>query len=626
MANSTTNIPCVDSCNETSESSNKEYVYVILTAIMAGLSIFGGTCVCIIYIVFKDLRTPGRQLLFFLAFSDAFLAFGNLLGIIWFLYEDSPIIHRSEVYCDFQSAMTIYFSIVSFSWTVIMGTSLFSTVVLNNQSFTSNYMRLFHVIAWIPGGIITLIALSLGVLGTDTSLDQASWCWIDPRVPNALLWQFVTGKFFEIVCYIATVVLYSAIKIFLARQSKKVIGKTKKKSKKDVISEANKKLTFVPLVFIVCRIWGTLRFLIGNFGQDIVNEPYVTWINPLQGIGDSAQGFANFVIYCFSTESIRQRMFPWRRNKVHISETSGYESKTRDSKVTGHSGLPSTLEPPGGTQSAHVDIKTGKNSPPILTTMMAITTNRKTDSANHSTVVNIATPTAIPSKYSVTTKGNKSDEIELTDKTRTNFHPISDNIDNRTYGNIHDNIKCDETTVVQILKPESVENGSNISGSKDGKSDMVASKSDQISFGLLESSSVCIPETNADSSTENIENKKWDTGKDNISSNTGGVYLGTDESGGVYLGTEETGGVYLGTEETGGVYMGPENPTSSRQSDVVVKITPPQQSEEDQEADRAISELKKNKTASNIMNKSRHFSVTVDLHNTDEHGLTGISN
>ena len=57
---------------------------------------------------------------------------------------------------------------------------------------------------------------------------------------------------------------------------------TRKKSRSDVMNAANRKLTFVPLVFIVCRIWGTLRFLIGNFGQSIVNEPYVTWIIPLQ--------------------------------------------------------------------------------------------------------------------------------------------------------------------------------------------------------------------------------------------------------------------------------------------------------------------------------------------------------
>jgi len=57
---------------------------------------------------------------------------------------------------------------------------------------------------------------------------------------------------------------------------------TRKKTRRDVMDEASRKLTFVPLVFIICRIWGTLRFMIGNFGPDIRDEPYVTWINPLQ--------------------------------------------------------------------------------------------------------------------------------------------------------------------------------------------------------------------------------------------------------------------------------------------------------------------------------------------------------
>lgn len=129
-----------------------EYIYVILTAITAGLSIFGGISICILYVAFKDLRSPGRQLLLYLAFSDALLALGNLLGVVWYLYRDSDVIHRSDGYCDFQSAMTIYFSLSSFAWTVTMAVCLFATVVLGKSRFTATYMKLFHVIAWVPAG------------------------------------------------------------------------------------------------------------------------------------------------------------------------------------------------------------------------------------------------------------------------------------------------------------------------------------------------------------------------------------------------------------------------------------------------------------------------------------------
>ena len=58
----------------------------------------------------------------------------------------------------------------------------------------------------------------MNVLGIDPTLNEASWCWIDPRVPNVFAWQMATGKFWEIVAYITTVVLYTSIKCFLVKK------------------------------------------------------------------------------------------------------------------------------------------------------------------------------------------------------------------------------------------------------------------------------------------------------------------------------------------------------------------------------------------------------------------------
>lgn len=129
-----------------------EYIYVTLTAITAGLSIAGGVAICVLYYTFKDLRTPGRKLLLFLAIADGFLAFGNLLGIIWYLYSNTSVINNSAFFCDFQSAMTTFFSMVSFAWTVTMALCQFTTVVLGKPQFTTNYMKIFHVLAWGPPG------------------------------------------------------------------------------------------------------------------------------------------------------------------------------------------------------------------------------------------------------------------------------------------------------------------------------------------------------------------------------------------------------------------------------------------------------------------------------------------
>ena len=67
----------------------------------------------------------------------------------------------------------------------------------------------------LPLGLIVIVSLSFDVLGYDTDLNQDSWCWVDPRVPHALVWQFVTGKGWEIAAYVITVVIYAIVKIYL---------------------------------------------------------------------------------------------------------------------------------------------------------------------------------------------------------------------------------------------------------------------------------------------------------------------------------------------------------------------------------------------------------------------------
>jgi len=50
----------------------------------------------------------------------------------------------------------------------------------------------------------------------------------------------------------------------------------------DAIADANRKLILVPLVFIVLRIWGTLRFVINSHFVSDVETNYMAWIIPLQ--------------------------------------------------------------------------------------------------------------------------------------------------------------------------------------------------------------------------------------------------------------------------------------------------------------------------------------------------------
>jgi len=53
-----------------------------------------------------------------------------------------------------------------------------------------------------------------------------------------------------------------------------------------------------------------------------------------QGIGDSAQGFANFILYCYSTEVIRRRMLAaigWKSARVEQTPSTTETTAQRTS-------------------------------------------------------------------------------------------------------------------------------------------------------------------------------------------------------------------------------------------------------------------------------------------------------
>lgn len=88
-----------------------------------------------------------------------------------------------------------------------------------NSLFIKTFAFFFRVFK----GFVTMIALAVDVLGYDQTLDQASWCWIDPRVQNALFWQFFTGKFWEMLSYVLIVVLYTTVSCYIWKMVRFII-------------------------------------------------------------------------------------------------------------------------------------------------------------------------------------------------------------------------------------------------------------------------------------------------------------------------------------------------------------------------------------------------------------------
>ena len=63
-------------------------------------------------------------------------------------------------------------------------------------------------------------AFFVGVLGSDETITGGTgpWCWISTDADNQLMWMLITGKGWEIACYIITMSLYILLKVHLVRK------------------------------------------------------------------------------------------------------------------------------------------------------------------------------------------------------------------------------------------------------------------------------------------------------------------------------------------------------------------------------------------------------------------------
>lgn len=70
------------------------------------------------------------------------------------------------------------------------------------------------------------------------------------------------------------------------------------------------KLTFIPVVFVLEHIWGTIRFflLLKHFCEQGKLDSSLQWLEILHGIGINSQGFTNFILFFWCTTKIRERL------------------------------------------------------------------------------------------------------------------------------------------------------------------------------------------------------------------------------------------------------------------------------------------------------------------------------
>ncbi|XP_025030553.1 G-protein coupled receptor 157 [Python bivittatus] len=161
----------------------------------------------------------------------------------------------------------------------------------------------------VPLGI-TAAAVALKKIGYDASDVSVGWCWIDITAQDRLLWMLLAGKLWEILAYVTLPIFYILIKKHINRahaalsEYRPILSRAP--SSQPRTSVADQKLTLIPIIFIVLRIWSTVRFVLTLWGSPAVQNRLLV---VLHGVGNTFQGAANCILFVFCTRVVRNKLF-----------------------------------------------------------------------------------------------------------------------------------------------------------------------------------------------------------------------------------------------------------------------------------------------------------------------------
>ncbi|XP_069122646.1 G-protein coupled receptor 157-like [Argopecten irradians] len=289
-------------------SPNRSYLLSsTITCASASLSVLSGLAILWSYRQFPQLQNYTRQLLVCLTVADIFTAYGNFIsGLRWFSNGNPAIIN--DDFCVAQSFITTTSTLSSFFWTTTIAIYLFCAVVLHvNIAEIYGVKVIIMATPVIVPVTVTSVALGYGVLGADNYSGSGPWCWINGKAENKLMWKLVTGKGWEILTYITTLVIYVLLKFFKWRENRQIYSQVRWSDKDPSLRDADEIFEISWLFLLVARIWGTLRFALETF-EVCVSDQVNMALLCMQCVGDSSQAFWNFFFFFTLDPELRGRI------------------------------------------------------------------------------------------------------------------------------------------------------------------------------------------------------------------------------------------------------------------------------------------------------------------------------
>lgn len=292
-----------------------------LTIISCSFSVLGTILIIVTFIQLPEIRNFSRKLLLALTVADCFTAFGYIMGSARYIYLKShpddgcKKLQRSDSVCVAQSFVTTFSSMTSFFLTTVIAVHIYLQIARRSHGFRGNCaMFACNVLSWGAPGVITIIAASTGALGSDNSVGTGSWCWIKSGLEDTvqITWMVVSGKGWEILCYLLTAGLYVLSKVSLWTQRRQNQRQRFQLEEVEDMRNEDENFIYVPLVLYLLRIWGTVRFFMA-VAQKRVNNVHIDRTQAVllvfQSIGDSGQAFCNCILFCFCDTTVRRYLF-----------------------------------------------------------------------------------------------------------------------------------------------------------------------------------------------------------------------------------------------------------------------------------------------------------------------------
>ncbi|OWF41254.1 G-protein coupled receptor 157-like [Mizuhopecten yessoensis] len=299
-------------------------VSLALSGFSSSLSIIGASIIFLTYNVeVRNARIrQTRRLLMFLTVADIMTACGILTGTIRYavIHQQHDVItikeheylctHPDEI-CIAQSMITTFSGMASFCWTLVIGIHLI--VSLRPSSAVSDPERPWseikaHVICWGLPGVITMTALGYDMLGENFSIGTGPWCWIkvclkERKVSTMYIWMAVTGKGWDIITYVVSMVFFILLVFYLRRRGFSISDLPRRTEHR--LRQADANFVFLWLLTYVLKVWGTARFFMSmteykTYRKDVPTfDSMEKFLLYMQSFCDGLQAFCNCILFVF---------------------------------------------------------------------------------------------------------------------------------------------------------------------------------------------------------------------------------------------------------------------------------------------------------------------------------------